>query len=135
MKGFFFLITFTAVGAHAQSDWTHFSTTDQGKTKSYIDYSKIKRDSYGANTYTAWWRAVATPPQTVGGKRFSYSLALYRVDCDKATLAEQAIYYYTVAGKLVSKDDRPLQATVAVPESTGETFVNAICSAAKIRGI
>lgn len=119
--------------SHA-ADWQQFSASTDG-AKGFTDYERIKRDQYGVNTYRAWWRADLAKPALARGKTFVSYLSLYRVDCGKLTLTSLAAHYYDSNGKVVLSEEWESATSVAIPDSTGETFVNAICSAAKIRGL
>lgn len=119
--------------SHA-ADWQQFSLSKDG-AKGYTDYERIKRDQHGSHTYRAWWRTVLAKPAPANGKTFVLHISLHRVDCDKLTVTSLAAHYYDSKGKVVLSEEWESATSVAIPDSTGETFVNAICSAAKIRGL
>lgn len=126
-------MSFLAMGVAHSSDWQQFSASSSAK--GFTDYGRIKRDNYGVNTYTAWWRAELFKTATAGGKTYKSHLSLYRVDCNKSTLTTLAAHYYDARGVETFTEPGEGAPAVAIPDSTGETFVNAICSAAKIRGL
>lgn len=132
--GALLILASLGIGVSEAANWEQFSTSKSG-AKGYTDYDRIKRDGYGRNTYTAWWRADLAKPVSVKGTTFVSHLSLYRIDCDKSSLTTLAAHYYNAKGAVVFSEEVESSPSVVIPDSSGEVFVNAICSAAKIRGL
>ena len=115
------------------STWELFSTSTDGQ-KSFTDYARIKKDTYGLKTFTAWWQLKLPSAGTVNSKKFNSVLYLYRVDCNQASTAQLSANYYDASGKVIYVDGDERRPSVAVPDSTGEAFVEAICVAANSPG-
>ena len=128
------ILTVVGIGPSLGANWTQFSISNSGN-KGFIDYDRIKRDSAGANTYTAWWRTELAKTATINRRPYRSHLGFYRVDCDKSLITSLAIHYYDAKGSVVFSDEEQAGPSIAVPDTLGEIFVNAVCSAAKIRGI
>lgn len=135
MKAYLFaiVVSLPALG-FSQTDWVQVTESNSG-AKGYTNFDRLKREPFGKNVFNAWWRIRPATPQTIGGKKYSYNLSNYRVDCENMTLAMQSIYFYDASGSVVMQDTIPDTPKPLVPDTSGETFANAICSAAKIRGL
>ena len=110
------------------ANWELFSTSKNGD-KSFTDYSRIKKDPYGTETFTAWWQWKAPSARTVNAKKFITALYLYRVDCNKASTTQLSANFYDTSGEVVRVDEREYLPSIATPDSTSELFIETICSA------
>ena len=127
-KRFIFCLSLCFSAGSFAANWELFSTSKNGD-KSFTDYSRIKKDSYGAETFTAWLQSKAPSARTVNGKKFITALYLYRVDCKKASTAQLSANFYDASGEVVRVDEREYPPSIATPDSTGEVFIELICSA------
>jgi Transglycosylase SLT domain len=128
IKRFIFCLALCFSASSFAANWELFSTSTGGD-KSFTDYSRIKKDPYGIETFTAWWQLKASSAGTVNGKKFMTVLYLYRVDCKKASTAQLSANFYDASGKVIHVDEREYRPSIATPDSTGEVFVETICSA------
>lgn len=127
-KQFIFFLTLFFSASSFAANWELFSTSKNGD-KSFTDYSRIKKDPYGTETFTAWWQWKATSARTVNGKKFITALYLYRVDCKKASTTQLSANFYDASGEVVHVNEREYPPSIATPDSTGELFIETICSA------
>lgn len=128
------ILAVLSAGPSQAANWQQFLIANNGN-KGFIDYERIKRDSHGVNTYTAWWRTELAKTATIYGRPYRVHLGFHRVDCDKSSITSLVVHYYDGKGSVVFSDEVQTGPSIAVPDSNGEVFVNTVCSAAKIRGI
>jgi hypothetical protein len=131
-RRFVFCLALCCSASAFATSWELFSTSTGGD-KSFTDYSRIKRDTYGLETFTAWWQLKAPHLGTVNGKKFSSVLYLYRVDCKQTSTTQLSVNYYDALGGVIHVDDKQYRPSIATPDSSGEVFVEAICAAEKER--
>lgn len=129
VKPFIFYLTLCCSASAIASNWEQFSTSTDGQ-KSFTDFSRIKKDAYGLQTFTAWWQLKLLSVGAVNGKKFKSVLYLYRVDCAQASTTQLSANYYDASGSVIHVDENQYRPSIASPDSTGEAFVQAICAAA-----
>lgn len=135
IRWFIFCLSLCFSAGIFAANWELFSSSKNGD-KSFTDYSRIKKDPYRTETFTAWWQWKAPSAKTVNGKKFITALYLYRVDCKKASTAQLSANFYDASGEVVRVDDHEYPPSTATPDSTGELFIETICSAGngQVRG-
>ena len=131
VKPFVFCLAVCCSASAATSNWELFSTSTAGN-KSFTDYSRIKKDAYGVQTFKAWWQLKLSTAEAVNGKKFKSVLYLFRVDCNDASTAQLSANYYDASGKVIYVDENQYRPSIALPDSTGEAFVQATCAAANV---
>lgn len=127
MKSIIFALVALSGSAIAQTaEWVLVGTTATGN-KAFVDLSRIKRDSYGVRTFTAWWKTSLAKSASVEGRSYASSLGLYRIDCERTSLTTLAMYFYDGKGNPVFSEQRRSGESIAVPDSLGESFVEKVC--------
>jgi hypothetical protein len=78
-----------------------------------------------------WLTAIYKSPDEFQGKRFTYSVEQWEVDCSGDRLRSRARAFYIDAGELVGSSDRIGEWGAAYPNSLGDAISQATCKPSK----
>jgi hypothetical protein len=115
----------TSAGAQTSHEGRYQVLDLDGEFVSYVDEATMGREGASRD---AWMLRITRSPVTVAGYTFRVSKSMFIVDCDKMTLHNEAIVFWTADGGSHRVDLGARGDTAKVkPGSTGATVADFVC--------
>lgn len=118
------LISSTA-GIAGAAEWVNVG--HNGKTQLALDAESVDLDVPGG-IGKVWARTQFNPPSVYAGKKVARLMTQYEVDCDSQKFSSLRSIAYDSSGAVLVSTDTPEPMEAAVPDTTAEAVVSAVCA-------